>query len=112
MLRGMGRIMLLVMELRVVTAKRTTNGAADNGLTVTPNGGDTSKTLFIPHSGYRNDTDGRAANSGTDGYYWSALQHATSTSDAWRLFFNGSYTTSSMQTDAKLDAHSIRCVRS
>ncbi len=50
----------------------TADGSSDDGLTVTPNGGDTTKTLFIPNAGYRRDTTGTVLVYGSWGFSWSA----------------------------------------
>ena len=88
----------------------TTNGSADDGLTVTPNGGDTGKTLFFPNAGWRQS--GIAGYYGSRGFYLSADQHTTSTTNAWDLTFASTLTSGRMNYNSKLYAYSIRCVRS
>ncbi len=85
---------------------------AGNGATITPNVGDTGKTLFFPNSGIRYTT-GVDNYYGSRGYYWSANQNPSDTLYAWRLYFSGSvYTSGIISRNPKLDAYSIRCVRS
>ena len=92
-----------------VSWANTTNGSADDGLTVTPNGGDTSKTLFLPNAGIRNGTSGAVQNYGLRGYSWSAEQRDTS--QAWHLTFH-SGNSGGILDAYKLHAKSLRCVRS
>ena len=94
-----------------VSWKDTANGSADDGLTITPNGGDTGKTLFFPNTG-RRDIGGATQNYGTYSYYFSADQLQSYTSDAWRLLFSSNYSSGRMNLTNKLNAYSIRCVRS
>ena len=96
-----------------VSWKDTANGSADDGATITPNGGDTTKTLFLANAGMRM-ISGSARNYDTWGYSWSAEQHPTTASNAWRLVFGSdtAYSSGNMYSVTKLDARSIRCVRS
>ena len=91
---------------------RTTVGAADNGLTVTPNSGDTTKKLFFPNAGYRNNTNGVVQYYGERGYYWPADQNPNETSRAWLLYFYSVYTSGRIGSSTKIYARPIRCVRS
>ncbi len=87
---------------------------AGTGATIKPNGGDIGKTLFIPNSGQRwmSGFDGFASAYGTAGYYFSAEQ-STSSSWAWNLYFtSGSDSSGTISYMEKLNAYSIRCVRS
>ncbi len=90
----------------------TANGSADDGLAITPNGGDTGKTLFIPNAGWRNDTSGIADAYGAGGYSLSAEESQSNTIGAWRLFFSSSYSSGRISYVTKLSPYSIRCVRS
>ncbi len=89
-------------------------GVAGKGVTIKPNGGDTSKTLFIPNAGIRNDTDGTAGRYGAQGFSWSAEENPNYTSQAWYLLFSSGSTYSSgyISNSTKLQARTIRCVRS
>ncbi len=89
-------------------------GVAGKGATIKPNGGDTTKTLFLPNSGFRYDTDGAAQVYGTTGYLWSIEQSPRYTSQAWFLeFASGSASYGSIgQNMNKLTAKPLRCVRS
>ncbi len=88
----------------------TANGSADDGLTVTPNGGDTTKKLFIPNAGIRYNTSGATGVYGSRGYSWSAEEYDTSY--AWRLYFGSGAYSGGINSYTKLNAYSVRCVRS
>ena len=62
----------------------TTNGI-NGGLFTSSNGG----TIFLPATGYRWKDDLRYA--GGYGYYWSAAQSSSDSSDAYNLGFSSSY---------------------
>ncbi len=85
---------------------------AGKGATITPNAGDTGKTLFIPNAGNRNRSDGVVYAYGSWGYSWSAEEHPSSTSYAWYISFYSSYISGSISSSGKLEAKAIRCVRS
>ncbi len=85
---------------------------AGTGVTVTPNGGDTGKTLFIPNAAYRRDTNGVVYDYGDRGLYWSIDEHPSDISWTWRLQFSSTYPSGSIGNSEKLNAFSIRCVRS
>ncbi len=85
------------------------SGSSGTGATLKPNGGDTSKTLFLPNAGIRNGTSGAVQNYGLRGYSWSAEQRDTS--QAWHLTFH-SGNSGGILDAYKLHAKSLRCVRS
>ncbi len=98
-----------------VSWKDTANGSADDGLTVTSNVGDTTKTLFIPNAGSRHYTSGVANGYGERGTYWSTDQYPSYTANAWDLRFNNSgsaYTSGFIGHSTKFMAFPLRCVRS
>ena len=86
---------------------------AGNGATITPNGGDTGKTLFFPNSGRRSYTDGGAFDYGEQGRFWSADQVQSGATLAWYLLFSsGGYSSGRITNITKITANYIRCVRS
>ena len=97
-----------------VSWANTANGSADDGLAVTPNGGDTTKKLFFPHAGrrYISGSTGSAGNYGSEGWYLSADQYPSNTSTAWRLYFYSGTSSGGIGNGTKLEAISLRCVRS
>ncbi len=92
------------------TAVSYTEGAG-NGLTITPNKGDTSKRLFFSNAGDRRNTDGGVRYYGEQGYYFSSELNS-SESLAWFLIFHIGRTFGSITNNSKLNAQPIRCVRS
>ncbi len=86
---------------------------AGNGFTVTPNVGDTGKTLFFPNAGFRSSS-GTVVGYGEYGYFWAAEENQSQTSSAWMLYFgSGSNATSGIiGYSDKLQSRPIRCVRS
>ena len=82
------------------------------GATITPNGGDTTKTLFFPNAGYRRGDNGAAVNYGSWGYFWSADQYPNNTSSVWQLIFHSGASSGLIYDAGKLYALPIRCVRS
>ncbi len=95
-----------------ITSYTYDTGSPGMGATIKPNEGDTDKTLFIPNAGYRINSSGARSNDGSQGRYWPAEQYPSNTANAWRLYFTSTYTSGTMGYGAKLDAMSIRCVRS
>ncbi len=87
---------------------------AGNGATITPNGGDIAKKLFFPNTGRRDYASGAVQYYGLAGTYKSANEYQSYTSSAWTLHFAGASVSTSgvIGYNYKLDAMSIRCVRS
>ncbi len=85
---------------------------AGNGATVTPNGGDTGKTLLLLNAGQRwvSGSNGVVSEYGSYGRFWPADQ--SNTSNAWYLCFSSAYPSGRINGSGKLSAFSIRCVRS
>ena len=92
---------------------------AGNGATIKPNVGDTGKRLFLPNSGRRwmSGSDGDAQYYGERVYFWTAEERQSNTSQAWYLYFYDDYSGGASRygligNSTKLNAYSIRCVRS
>ncbi len=68
------------------------NNTGRKGYIVTSNAANNSNSIFLPTTGYRNDSG--VNNTGTNGYYWSSSIYESDNGDAYNLYFSStrSYT--------------------